>query len=50
MAVTTVKQGLAIEVIYRLAVDEGSLPAAVNALNTIDGVQGVTLRRIEQGE
>jgi hypothetical protein len=48
VAVTTVKQGLAIEVTYRLAIEDAASAALVNALNRIEGVQGVTLRRLEE--
>ena len=48
--VATIRQGLAVEVGYRVSVDEGSSAAVVNALNQIQGVQGVTLRRIEQAD
>ena len=48
--VSTTRQGLAVDVGYRVAVDEASSAALVNALNQIQGVQGVTLRRAEQAD
>jgi hypothetical protein len=44
--VATARQGLAVEVCYRAALeDESAAPALVTALNRLDGVQGVTLQR-----
>ena len=46
MAVQTVKQGLALDVMYRAAlVDEADSVALINALNRVDGVQSVILQR-----
>lgn len=47
MGVATARQGLSVEVGYRAAlVDESSASEIVNALNRLDGVQGVTLQRL----
>jgi uncharacterized membrane protein YhiD involved in acid resistance len=46
MAVATTRQGLSVEVTYRAALlDDSSASELVNALNGLDGVQGVTLQR-----
>ncbi len=51
MAIATARQGLAIEVSYRLElVNERSAGELVKALNRVDGVQGVTLQRLTLGE
>jgi hypothetical protein len=51
MGVSTARQGLALEVTYRAALgDEGALAAIVSALNRVDGVQAVTLRRVGAGD
>ena len=45
--VATARQGLAVEVAYRAALgDESAAAALVTALNRLDGVQGVTLQRV----
>ncbi|HEX5110685.1 MAG TPA: DUF4956 domain-containing protein [Vicinamibacterales bacterium] len=47
MSVSTARQGLAVDVGYRAALhDEGAVGDLVNALNKLEGVQGVTLQRI----
>ena len=49
--VTTARQGLAMDVAYRAALDDESAAAAlVTALNRLDGVQGVTLQRATAAE
>jgi hypothetical protein len=46
MSVSTARQGLAVDVGYRAALhDEGAAGDLVNALNKLEGVQGVTLQR-----
>lgn len=50
-SVATVRQGLAVEAGYRLSVEAGSAAGhIVNALNQLEGVQGVALKRIEADE
>ena len=45
--VATARQGLAVEISYRAALgDESAAAALVTALNRLDGVQGVTLQRV----
>ena len=49
--VATARQGLAMDVAYRAALDDESAAAAlVTALNRLDGVQGVTLQRATAAE
>ena len=51
VGVSTAKQGLALEVVYRAAVaDESAAGAIVSALNRVDGVQAVSLRRMAPGD
>ncbi len=46
MMVATVRQGLAVDVAYRAALSHDSAASeVVNAINRVDGVQGVTLQR-----
>ena len=46
MSVSTARQGLAVDVGYRAALhDEAAAGDLVNALNKLEGVQGVTLQR-----
>jgi hypothetical protein len=46
MSISTARQGLAIEVVYRvIARDDLSPDALVRALNAIEGVQSITFRR-----
>jgi hypothetical protein len=46
LSLTTVRQGLAIEAVYRIGLQEASAEAVVRALNGVDGVQGIALRRV----
>ena len=49
--VATARQGLAVEVSYRAALeDESTAAALVTALNRLEGVQGVTLQRVNTEE
>lgn len=51
MSMATARQGLAVDVGYHVAIAEGTAAAEiVNALNRIDGVQAVTLQRIQEPE
>ena len=51
MSVSTARQGLAVDVGYRAALrDEAAAADLVNALNKLEGVQGVTLQRTVAGE
>ena len=46
VSVATARQGMSIDVAYRVALrDERSAGELVNALNRVEGVQSVTLRR-----
>ena len=48
MSIGTAKQGLAIELSYRAALrNEENAAELVNALNRVDGVQGVSLERMD---
>ena len=48
VSIATAKQGLAIELSYRAALrNEEAAGELVKALNRIDGVQGVTLERMD---
>ena len=49
--VATARQGLAVDMAYRASLrDEGAAGAVVNALNRLEGVQGVTLQRVAPAE
>lgn len=51
MMVATARQGLAVEIGYRAALgDESAASDIVNAINRVDGVQGVTLQRVRPNE
>jgi hypothetical protein len=51
VSMSTAKQGLAVDVGYRVALAETTAAGeVVNALNRIEGVQAVTLRRIDEAE
>ena len=51
ITVATARQGLAVDVSYRVALSEdAAAPGLVNALNRIEGVQGVTLQRVPPPE
>jgi uncharacterized membrane protein YhiD involved in acid resistance len=51
VSIETAKQGMAIELTYRASLrSEGAAEELVKALNRIDGVQGVSLQRMEMVE
>lgn len=51
MSIETAKQGMALELSYRAALEsESSAGELVKALNRIDGVQGISLQRLDAPE
>jgi hypothetical protein len=51
MLVATARQGLAVDVTYRMALaDESAAGDVVSAINRVEGVQGVTLQRVPPAE
>ena len=51
LSIATARQGMAIELTYRVALrNEDAAADLVNALNRLEGVQGITLQRREGGE
>jgi uncharacterized membrane protein YhiD involved in acid resistance len=51
LSIETARQGMALELTYRVVLrDEGAAADLVKALNRLEGVQGITLQRLEGGE
>jgi hypothetical protein len=51
LSIETARQGMALELSYRAALEsESSAGELVKALNRIDGVQGISLRRLDASE
>jgi Domain of unknown function (DUF4956) len=48
MSMSTARQGLAVDVGYRVALGTTTVGEVVNALNRIEGVQAVTLQRVDE--
>jgi len=44
-AASTARQGLSIDLVYRAALEDGAAAPLINALNSLDGVQSVEVRR-----